>query len=210
MSIRDCKYGLKTNKIILKTQKKSIRKEIDETSFGRLLEWLDDDPSVSAEVYRRIHHKLILYFSARGCPGAEDLADETIDRVMLKINAEQIAYEGNPLKYFYSFAKHIHQEFLRSRNFQLNEDFLAATGETNFETTDEEESKLGKQLQKCLARFKAADRKLILEYYSAQSGREKEFREKVAAKYSLSPNSLRVKVFRLKNRLANCIEKRQN
>lgn len=187
-------------------QKSLISKKINKNKFNLLLDWLSDDRLESADKYREIHRKLIMFFSARGCAAAEDLADLTIDRVTHKIYSENIKYEGNQIKYFFGFAKNIYQEHLRDRNFQLNEEILKDDSNPEHDKNEDEISATLKCLKKCLVKLPGKDKKLMLEYYGVKSGREKDFREKIAKKYSLSTNSLRVKVFRLKKNLENCVE----
>lgn len=187
-------------------QKTISSKKKNDNTFNQLLDWLDSDHLKAGNKYQEIHHKLILYFAARGCAEAEDLADVTIDRVTSKICNENLEYKGNKTKYFYGFAKNIHLEYQRERSFQLNEEILGDDNSVEIGIEEDEISESELCLKKCLDKLKNVDKKLMLEYYSAESGREKEFREKIAKKYKLSSNLLRVKVFRLKNNIANCIE----
>ena len=53
--------------------------------FDELLSWLDTDPDRAGEKYEAIRHRLITIFLNRQCYEAEDLADETINRVAKKV-----------------------------------------------------------------------------------------------------------------------------
>ena len=48
--------------------------------FDTLLDWLDPDRERAGHRYETIRLRLIKIFTSRGCPEAEELADETINR----------------------------------------------------------------------------------------------------------------------------------
>ena len=56
-------------------------------AFDALLGWLDPNREVAGQKYEVIRRRLITIFSCRGCAEAEDLADETINRVASKLSA---------------------------------------------------------------------------------------------------------------------------
>ena len=81
--------------------------------FDKLLFWLDKDREVAGHKYESIRLKLIKIFHARDCHLAEELADETIDRVADRIDFLTQNYVGNPVLYFYGVAKRVFLEFTR-------------------------------------------------------------------------------------------------
>ncbi|HVS20925.1 MAG TPA: hypothetical protein VHD88_03710 [Pyrinomonadaceae bacterium] len=58
---------------------------LQQEDFGRLLVWLDPDPERVGAIYERIRWRLIAILASRGCALAEELADETIDRVARRL-----------------------------------------------------------------------------------------------------------------------------
>ena len=58
--------------------------------LGRLLARLDPDAERAGEKYQNLHRKLVKLFEWRGASCAEDLADETIDRVIRKLDEVDI------------------------------------------------------------------------------------------------------------------------
>lgn len=184
--------------------------ELDKVSFNRLMNWLHTDYDTATELYFDIHQKLVFYFLIRECAEAEELADETFDRVMVKLSEEEIVHDGSPLRYFYSIAKFIHQEYERNKNLQLEEAILFDREAEIFDENEEKEILQNQDyLKKCVSTLKTPDRKLLMEYYGVESGRELEKREDIAKKNNLTTNSLRVKIFRLRNKLKKCVEKKQ-
>ncbi len=84
-------------------------------AFDSLLGWLDQDREQAGEKYEKIRLRLIKIFTCRGCAEADDLADETINRVTAKV-AELISkYTGDPALYFYGVAQKVHLEYVRTK-----------------------------------------------------------------------------------------------
>jgi hypothetical protein len=55
-------------------------------NFEQLLTWLDPDRDIAGQKYEVIRTRLIRVFELRGCFKAEELTDETINRVTAKIH----------------------------------------------------------------------------------------------------------------------------
>ena len=68
----------------------ALKQEITPEQFSSFLEWLNPDFERAGEEYERLRFRLCRFFSLRGCNFADELADETINRVVLKISAEKI------------------------------------------------------------------------------------------------------------------------
>jgi hypothetical protein len=71
---------------------------LNEDAFNRLLGCLDADRQRAGEQYEHLRRSLIKYFNWRGSIYPEKDADETIDRVALKL------YEGPEIEDLYSYA----------------------------------------------------------------------------------------------------------
>ena len=54
--------------------------------FRRFLAWLAPEPERAAVRYNEIHAALARIFACRGCERPYDLADETLDRVIRKVD----------------------------------------------------------------------------------------------------------------------------
>src|SRR5262245_4900538 len=98
-----------------------MKKEWDTTqeAFERLLSWLDSDRDEAGRKYESIRQRLIRIFTCRGCGEAEDLADQTINRVTRKVEEIESSYLGNPALYFYGVAQKVHLEYLRLQHKRL-------------------------------------------------------------------------------------------
>jgi len=52
-------------------------------AFDQLLQWLDQGTSSSGESYLEMRRRLVAYFNRKHCPAPDELADETLNRVVL-------------------------------------------------------------------------------------------------------------------------------
>jgi len=182
--------------------------EINKENFKRLLKWLDSDEEQAAERYGHIYRVLIKYFYSAGCPNSEELADETIDRMIGQIKKLK-NYEGEKIKYFLGIARNIKMESFRKRENQteLYElDNLSQQAQQLENPTDENLSEIQMNCLKiCLQKLSAKERKLILEYHNVtNSNKKKDVHKKLAENFSLTANALRVQIFSLKQRVAEC------
>jgi RNA polymerase sigma factor (sigma-70 family) len=177
-----------------------------EDNFDALLTWLDEDRDKAGRKYEEIRHSLVLIFEWRGCYNAEELAFETITRVLNKLPEVASNYEGDPALYFYGVAKRLAYEAIRQQQTELelkNPEILRAP-DVDGERDDREAEY--ECLDKCLAELTPEDRELILLYYQRDQPTIS-YRRELARRYDLAPNALRVKVHRIRATLHACIKK---
>jgi RNA polymerase sigma factor (sigma-70 family) len=178
---------------------------LSKESFDRLLAWLDPDREKSGRKYEEIRHSLVQIFAWRGLPEAEELADETINRVTQRINEIATNYVGDPASYFYGVAKNVIREYERNPRAQI--------------ALDEEESTLFSPkedvaaidlaydcLRECLEQLSPTKRELVLSYYQKEKQAKIDYRETLAQRLNLNANALRVRVYRIRLSLQRCIE----
>ena len=171
----------------------------DELKFNNLLKWLDDDLEIAANKYESIRSRLIKIFTTKGHFDAENLADKTIDRVCHKVAEIAANYTGRKELYFYGVARNIHFEALKRPNFVEVNDNLSVSPK------EEEISPYYECLKICLRKLSADDQHLVINYYQNEKGAKIEDRKKIADTLNITLNFLRLKVFRLRTDLKNCI-----
>lgn len=183
-----------------------MRKDLPITpeNFEKLLGWLDPDRSRAAARYENIRVRLIRVFSCKGCFDAEDLADETFNRVTRKITDLSITIEGGPVSYFYGVASNIYLEWLRERR-RFAELQPETADRSDCETANDDE---GEQdcLEECLNQLPLEQHSLILDYYRHEKSEKIANRRKLADKLKMSANALQVKVLRMRASLKICVE----
>lgn len=170
--------------------------------FKFLLMWLDPDQERAIERYFSIRRGLVKVFEVRGCPDAEELADDTIDRVVMRSEELFATYSGEPAAYFYGVARNVFRESLRKpRRGELPEDLAF-----QIEDKEEKERRLA-CLNECLNELSDDDRSLIVSYYTFEKGGKSEHRRKVAASMGITVSYLRIRAFRLRDALHRCMER---
>ena len=176
---------------------------ITKENFDALLDWLDQNRESAGQKYEKIRQRLIKIFSCRGCFEAEELADSTINRVMLKMPQLSANYTGEPTLYFYGVADNIHHEWLRQQKKvkKVELDETDGLGEIEPESEGEYEC-----LESCLKALSADERELIVDYYKEEKRAKIELRRKLAKKLGITVNALQVKTCRIRANLQICVQ----
>lgn len=140
--------------------------ELTEESFALFLNWLDPgQPEAAGQKYEEIRHRLIVLFNSRGCVEAEELADETINRVIKRLPDMIESYSGDPVPYFYKVAQNLYLERRKKPLVSLTDGLSQVVSTTETEASEEEEKKYA-CLSKCLDNVTPRTRELIISYYS--------------------------------------------
>ncbi|HEX5873607.1 MAG TPA: hypothetical protein VFY60_03105 [Pyrinomonadaceae bacterium] len=172
---------------------------LSQEQFDALLKWLDEDREKAAARYEEIRQCLINFFIARGgAADAEDLADETINRVTNKVE-DLKDFKGNRLRYFYGVAHMVLKEYLRKPPPPEPPPPPPDPGQIEQEY---------RCLEECIQKLSAEDRELLLQYYYPQEGCTlTEQRKQLAESLGIAPNALRIRAFRIRARLQKCVKK---
>lgn len=182
-------------------------------AFEGLLRELDVDRERAARKYEEIRWKLIKFFQWSFCSDAEDLVDETFNRV-----AERIASNKEGIQevaaFVWGVAKNVRQEAIRraTRIVRLpdlpggKEPFLQSRVEDNTIYEGTSTQNRPRCLGRCIQGLTLDDRRLVLAYFSAR-GRRPEARRRLAAKNGITMVALRVRASRLRFKLEECIKK---
>ena len=172
-------------------------------NFDELLGWLHSDPDQAGGKYEDIRRKLIRIFIHRGCTTAEDLADETINRVARKVREVRANYNpgDDPALYFYGVARNVYREYLKRRPEPLPPHLPSSPEETNVTTPQYD------CLDKCLKHLTPQNRALILEYYQSEEGPKIASRKQLASRFGLGLNALRIRMHRIRVELKKCVLK---
>jgi DNA-directed RNA polymerase specialized sigma24 family protein len=171
---------------------------LTQNNFDSMLDWLDSNRAKAGEKYETIRRGLIDIFDYRGCVGAEDLADETIDRVAKKVKEIKETYAGDPSRYFYGVGKKVHLEYLKKKPMAELPPWLEAPQPADVETQYA-------CLDKCMNQLTLHSRTLILQYYSERKQAKIESRRAILKMLNIKPNALRVRVFRIRQTLEKCV-----
>ncbi len=181
---------------------------LTQEGFDGLLAWLDPDRNLAGRKYETIRLRLIKIFSCRGCVEAEDLADETINRVLAKIDKIKDEYIGEPIPYFFGIGKNVYREYQRKSMARESEVPVEAVGEQSswgmLALTEDIEPEY-QCLENCLERLPAASRKLVLEYYQEEKQAKIDYRKRLADEMGIAVNALRIRAYRIRRGLEQCV-----
>ncbi|HJS59677.1 MAG TPA: sigma-70 family RNA polymerase sigma factor [Vicinamibacteria bacterium] len=171
--------------------------------FETLLQRLGPDREAAATRYEQLRRRLIAVFEYRRCHHAEELADETLDRVARKLQELRDEFTGSdPSRYVFGVAWNVAREsYRRPATLPLPE-----TWERPASAAKEEDDELENAcLDRCLEKLDAGDKRLALEYHEGQGGAKIRLRSELARELGLSQNALRLKIHRVTARLRECV-----
>lgn len=173
---------------------------ITQEVFREFLSWLSSDESTAAREYLSIRKSLVAFFVRKGCAHSEELADRTLDRVVVIAHANPSKY-SRPMALCCGVARNVWLEYLREAAPEpLEIDRFAApeTGHNEFKDCEIE------CLESCLRKLPAHDRDLITRYHQFQGARKIGAR-KVLAEELGGLNKLRITAYRIRTRLHACV-----
>lgn len=174
---------------------------ITQENFDVLLAWLDHNRETAAEKYEKIRQRLIRMFIGRGCLAAEELTDETFNRVTGKLPELAKNYTGEPTLYFYGVADKIHLEWLRKQK-KIKQLRLPET-----DNEDKAEFEIEYEcLETCLEKLPGDQHRLIVGYYREEKIAKIENRRELAKNLGMSANALQVKASRIRAQLKECVQ----
>ena len=166
-------------------------------SFEDLLAWLNPDRELAGHKYEEIRTRLIKIFACRGCYEPEDLADETINRVINKLSEIEPTFIGEQARYFYGVANKVHLEYLRRKPIPR----LPVPINISEETEREYQC-----LDRCVGKLTEENRELVLQYYQEDKRAKIENRKHLAARFGIALNALRIRAHRIRTSLQDCIK----
>lgn len=168
-----------------------------------MLGWLDPDRErAGAILYEEIRPKLIKVLVRRQCHAAEELTDETINRVSHRVQGIASTYVGNPALYFYGVAKKVYQEWLKwLKDQRMRLDAITLSPPEPIEDVE----RIYGYLERCRQKLDPENRELILKYYQQEKRAKIDHRKNLADGLGITLNSLRMRVHRINSDLKKCI-----
>jgi DNA-directed RNA polymerase specialized sigma24 family protein len=170
---------------------------LTQESFDALLSWLDPDREQAGQRYEEIRRRLLKLFACRGCYEAEDLADETINRVSGKLKEIESSFVGEPARYFYGVANKVHLEYQRRKP-------LPATPPPTNDPDDIEQEY--DCLEQCMRHLTPDNRMLVLQYYEEEKKAKIDRRRRLAEELGIALNALRIRAHRIRASLQECVQ----
>jgi DNA-directed RNA polymerase specialized sigma24 family protein len=186
---------------------------LTERAFARLLTWLDDGKQSNGETYLEMRRRLVAYFDRRNRPSADELADETLNRIARTLETSGEIKVTPPARYCYVVARFVLlEDFRRGRTSRTVEaadwieslpgqgpaadggDGIAAMAEARLDCLD-----------RCLQELRPDQRELVLEYYRDTKREKIERRRALAERLGISMNALGIRACRIRDTLEGCV-----
>jgi len=170
--------------------------EMTQEDFSKFLYWLNPDRDRAGEIYEKIRHRLIRIFVSRACTSSEELADETINRVVRKVQEIADTYVGERIPYFIAVANKVHLEFLRKKPVPQTPPVLESSvwAEAEYDC-----------LEECMEHLTPRSRDLVLAYYREEKHEKISLRKQQADKLGIPLNALRIRACRIRAKLESCV-----
>jgi DNA-directed RNA polymerase specialized sigma24 family protein len=172
--------------------------------FEALLAMLHPDREKAGEIYESIRGRLIRLFEWRGCSHAEDLADETINRVARKFARGLELERQDSYPYFCGVAHHVFQEVVR-REAREHKALESGDWSSSPPPEDEPDYRLD-HLRACLQTLEADQRRLLLRYH--QDDQRIRSRKDLCDELGIPMNALRIRVHRLRRKVEACVQEK--
>jgi DNA-directed RNA polymerase specialized sigma24 family protein len=184
-------------------EKRRRKWDLTPKAFDQFLSLLDLDRDRAGENYETLRRNLVQLFIWRGCHDPESHADETINRVIRKIDEGEEVREV--IAYAHGVARRLLLEiFKKQEREQIGIDQLPPLV-AQPEEQDDETGVLC--LRRCLNRLPEESRQLIVLYYQGEKSAKIENRRRLAEGLRVTLGALRYRAFDLRQRLQGCIER---
>jgi DNA-directed RNA polymerase specialized sigma24 family protein len=151
----------------------------------------------SGERYEQLRRRLLVYFGAQRHAGAEEAADETLDRAARRLaeGVEVTSVESFVL----GIARNVVREgWKRPRVVEVDWRRMASP------EAGAEEPALD-CLDRCLERLAPASRSWVERFYAGEGGVKIRARAALAAELGIDANALRVRMHRVRGKLEACV-----
>jgi len=167
-----------------------------------------DDPQSAGERFEVLRRKLVFYFEARRCDDPEELAHVTLEILMRK-HGEHVEVQ-DLMRYSYGVARNVHYEHLRKKRAEMKyvsqQEHRPHAGAADEGAAARKERRL-RCLEECVAGLSPQDRSLLTDYFKGRGRGRQESRRRIAEQLNISREALTRRIFHLKRRLKNCIDK---
>ncbi|HLJ26128.1 MAG TPA: hypothetical protein VKY85_05420 [Candidatus Angelobacter sp.] len=184
----------------------SIRREQNAPAIElqRLLARLDSDEGRAWQEYEKLRQKLVMFFEPR--LEASELAEEVLDRIACKADSYEII---NVVEFAFGVARNLRKESFHGSSTLVHlvgdEHLIAGCGNPETDFFDASDFARKREcFSYCLQQLSPEDRQLILEYYPPDDKDLEQRRRRLAAETGLNWGTLRTRMVRLRNRLAEC------
>jgi len=168
---------------------------LSQREFDALLGWLAPGRDQAGEKYELARRMLTRYFEWRHCVPPDEYVDETFDRVARRLAMGEQIRSADPCTYFRGVARNVCLECQKHNAHQIRNLPSITT------TLCDRPSPLAACLEHCLNTLAPEGRELLESYYLSR-------RRELPARLGITPNAVRLRVFKEKQKLRTCVARR--
>lgn len=175
-------------------------------AFEKLLKAFSQDRDEAAVRHEILRRKLVRFFEWRGIGHADELTDETLNRVARRIEEGQII--DNLTSYAYGVARLRYMEAMKERENApepIDETLINTLCDKAEETVETDPDPRMLCLDRCLNSLPPENRNLIMTYYEEDKRAKIELRQELADSLHIPMNALRIRAHRIRVHLEKCI-----
>jgi hypothetical protein len=173
-------------------------------SYSLLLNALAPDKREAEAAFVKLRDSLVRFFELKGDNDPIEAADETLDRVSSKLS-QSVAIE-QVTNYSFGVARLVFLENLRST--QRSTNALAEYRRESERSVEDEYIDGYAPMRDCFSELSDESRNLLTSYFAdLPRHRLDEERQQIAVKRGISLNGLRLKIFRLRRQLEDCVRR---
>ena len=176
-------------------------------SFDEILAWLNPNRDLAGSIYVELRHDLAKIFAWNRCPDPEGLTDEVFDRVARKVHDLRHTFVGDPKLYFYGVARNLIKEIPKKIKTHVSLQGTEPAVNPLIDVQEETAALREECLRNCLQKLSEEKRELIMAYYAKDKQAKIDHRTEMARRMGVSVETLRVKAFRIRGTLEDCIER---
>lgn len=176
-------------------------------AWSDLLAFLSRGHGDPGAAYEELRSKLQFFFEWKGCPGAPELADETLNRVAAKLAAGEDIQTDEPRRYAFGVARFVYLEALKrdARIAPGEHDAPAAPADPG--DPARREARLA-ALEACLETLPPRTQQMLLRYHEDDGRQRIDHRKQLADELGIALNALRIRVHRVRAQIEACVRVR--
>ena len=135
------------------------------------------------------------------------MTDETFERVTRQVHHLRDTFEGDPKHFFYGVARNLMKEYQKTVKSYVSIEDVQLAGDPPQEVDEESSELLAECLSSCLQNLTTEKRDLVLAYYAREKSAKIEQRIAMAEQLGVSIETLRVRMYRIRMGLEQCIDR---
>lgn len=174
-------------------------------AYDKLLACFSADKEEAGKQLLSAYRKLVRFFEWHCIDSPEQCADETIDRAARRIDEGERV--DNLMGYLNGIAHYVLMENRKPTPLDPLPIDLADQRPFDPPAEDDEHEARLRCLDACLEELPAEDRIVILGYYQEEKRAKINFRKQMADRLGVGLNALRIRAYRIRIRLEECLDK---